>query len=98
MDFLTSPAFAIVGVAGMIGWVVTTWLRVRHGYPLEGSWGQTLKPAMNGEQFERLKLLTQENAQMAAELGALRDRVQTLERIVTDGGARLHAEIDGLRH
>ena len=53
---------------------------------------------MNGEQFERLKLLTQENAQMAAELGALRDRVQTLERIVTDGGARLHAEIDGLRH
>ena len=53
---------------------------------------------LTGEQFERLKLLTQENAQMAAELGALRDRVQTLERIVTDGGAHLHAEIDGLRH
>lgn len=98
MDFLTSPAFAVVAVVAMIGWVLTTWIRVRHGYPLEGSWGQALKPAVTVEQSERLKLLTQENAQMAAELGALRDRVQTLERIVTDGGARLHAAIDGLRH
>ena len=98
MDFFNSPVVAIVGVAGMIGWVVTTWLRVRHGYPLEGSWGQTLKPAATSEQIERLRLLTQENAQLAAELGALRDRVQTLERIATDGGNRLSAEIDSLRH
>ncbi len=98
MEILTSPVFAIVGVSAMIGWVITTWLRVRHGYPLEGSWGQTLKPATTNEQTERLKLLTQENAQMSAELGALRDRVQTLERIVTDSGAQLSARIDGLRH
>ena len=51
--------------------------------------------AMTGE-IE--SLLTQENAQLAAELGALRDRVQTLERIATDGGNRLSAEIDSLRH
>ena len=98
MEFVTSPAFVVVGVAAMIGWVVTTWLRVRHGYPLEGSWGQTLKPAVTNEQVERMRLLTQENAQLAAELGALRDRVQTLERIATDGGNRLSAEIDSLRH
>lgn len=98
MEVLTSPVFAVVGVAAMIGWVITTWLRVRHGYPLEGSWGQTLKPVATNEQTERLKLLTQENAQMSAELGALRDRVQTLERIVTDSGAQLSARIDGLHH
>lgn len=98
MEFLTSPAFAVVGVAAMIGWVFTTWLRVKHGYPLEGSWGQPLKPVQTNEQLERLKLLTSENAQLQAELGALRDRVQTLERIATDGGSRLSREIDDLRH
>ena len=98
MEILTSPVFAVVAVAGMIGWIVTTWLRIRHGYPLEGSWGQTLKPVTTVEQTERMKLLTQENAQMAAELGALRDRVRTLERIVTDTGAHLSERIDGLRH
>jgi hypothetical protein len=98
MEFLTSPAFAVVGIAGMIAWVFTTWLRVKHGYPLEGSWGQPLKPIQTNEQLERLKLLTSENAQLQAELGALRDRVQTLERIATDGGSRLSREIDDLRH
>jgi hypothetical protein len=98
MEFLTSPAFAVVGVAAMLGWVFTTWLRVKHGYPLEGSWGQPLKPVQTNEQLERLKLLTSENAQLQAELGALRDRVQTLERIATDGGSRLSREIDDLRH
>lgn len=98
MDFLTSPAFAIIGLAAVVGWVFTTWLRVKHGYPLEGSWGQSLKPAHSNETIERLRLLTSENAQLQAELGALKDRVQTLERIATDEGRRLSREIDDLRH
>lgn len=98
MEFVTSPGFVVVGVAAMIGWVITTWLRVKHGYPLEGSWGQTLKPAQNNEALERLKLVTSENAQLQAELGALKDRVQVLERIATDDGRRLSREIDNLRH
>ncbi len=98
MEFLTSPAFAVVAIVGMIGWVATTWLRVKNGYPLEGSWGQTLKPAQTNEHIERLKLVTAENAQLQAELGALKDRVQTLERIATDSGSRLSREIDDLRH
>lgn len=98
MEFVTSPAFAVVGVAAMIGWVITTWLRVKHGYPLEGSWGQAMKPVQNNEALERLKLVTSENAQLQAELGALKDRVQVLERIATDDGRRLSREIDNLRH
>lgn len=98
MDFITSPAFVVVGVVAIAGWVFTTWLRVKHGYPLEGSFGQALKPVQTNEQIERLKLLTSENAQLHAELGALKDRVQTLERIATDSGSRLSREIDDLRH
>ncbi len=97
-SFVPSPAFIIVGLAAIGGWVVTTWLRMRHGYPLEGTWGQEIKPVTTNETTERLRLVTQENAQMAAELGALKDRVQTLERIATDSGTRLANEIDGLRH
>lgn len=97
-ELVIHPAFVVVALGAIGAWVFTTWLRVRHGYPLEGSWGQPLKPMHNKEQIERLKLLTAENAQLQAELGALRDRVETLERIATDGGNRLAREIDDLRH
>jgi hypothetical protein len=97
-DIFREPAFMIIAIAGIAGWVFTTWLRVKHGYPLEGSWGQALKPVQNNEALERLKLVTSENAQLQAELGALKDRVQVLERIATDDGRRLSREIDNLRH
>lgn len=97
-SFMTSPAFMIVGLAAIAGWVFTTWLRMRHGYPLEGTWGQEIKPVASNETIERLRLVTQENAQMAAELGALKDRISVLERIATDSGSRLSLEIDNLRH
>lgn len=98
MEMLGGPAIVAIAIAGVAGWVFTTWLRVRHGYPLEGSWGQTLKPTINNEQVERIRLLTAENAQMAAELAAVKERVVTLERIATDAGSRLASEIDRLKH
>lgn len=97
-DALQTPAVLLIAVVAIGGWVFTTWIRVRHGYPLEGSWGQKLKPEVNRETMERIRLLTQEHAQTSAELGALKDRVAVLERIVTDRGGALAAEIDGLRH
>ncbi len=98
VDIFTNPAFVMVSMAAIGGWVFTTWLRVKHGYPLEGSWGQTLKPGQSNETVERIKLLTTENAQIGAELAALKDRVQTLERIATDSSSRVAREIDSLRH
>jgi hypothetical protein len=97
-ELMTHPAFVVVAMAAIGGWVFTTWLRIKNGYPLEGSWGQALKPVQTNEAVERLRLLTSENAQMQAEVGALKDRVQVLERIATDGGNRLSREIDNLRH
>ena len=86
-----------VGLAGVFGWIHTTRLRIKHGYPLEGMWGQSLKPAVTTEAMERVKLLTQENAQLRAEVSAMQERLQVVERIVTDGGYRLGHEIERLR-
>lgn len=86
---------AIVAIS-VGGWVITTWLRIKNGYPLETSWGQPLHPSSDKEAQERIKLLTQENAQLRAEVGSVKDRLATIERIVTDDGARLAREIDSL--
>ena len=78
------------------GWVFTTWLRIKHGYPLESSWGRAIHPHTDKESMERIKLLTTENAQLRAELGSVKDRLETIERIVTDQPLRLAKEIDQL--
>ena len=93
-----APVIALVGIAAVAGWVFTTWLRIKHGYPLDGVWGQAVYPKkMNEEAIERIKLLSTENAQLRAELGAMKDRLANVERIVTDDSHRLTQEIESLR-
>lgn len=86
-----------LGAAGIAGWIHTTRLKIKHGYPLEGMWGQSLKPSSDAESKQRISLLTQENAELRAELGSVKDRLINVERIVTDGGYSLGSEIDALR-
>lgn len=92
-----TPLVVIVGVAGVIGWVATTWMRIKNGYPLDGAWGQAVYPKTDGEAVERVKLLTQENAQLRAEIGSVKDRLANVEKIVTDSGYHLTHEIERLR-
>lgn len=87
----------LIGGLAIVGWIFTTWLRIRNGYPLETSWGKPLHPSTSNETTERVKLLTQENAQLRAELGSVKDRMATVERIVTDDSHRLTADIEALR-
>ncbi len=95
---LLTPAVIGVGVASLsLAWVINTWLRVRHGYPLENSWGKAVYPQKNDEAVERVRLLSQENAQLRAELGSMKDRLASVERIVTDSGYQLGHEIERLR-
>ncbi len=92
-----APVVAIVGLSGVAGWVMTTWMRVKHGYPLDGAWGQAIYPRKDDEMVERVRLLSQENAQLRAELGSMKDRLIVVERIVTDSGNLLSHEIERLR-
>jgi hypothetical protein len=87
---------AIVGLAAVVAWTFTTWLRVKHGYPLDGPWGKPVYPKSGDETIERVRLLSGENAQLRAELGSMKDRLATLERIVTDDSHRLTQEIEAL--
>ena len=91
------PAVAVIAGICVAGWVLTTWLRIKHGYPLDGAWGQAVYPKNNDEAMERIKLLSQENAQLRAEVGAVKDRLANVERIVTDDSHRLTQEIEALR-
>jgi hypothetical protein len=90
------PYVALVVAVSVGGWVFTTWLRIKNGYPLETSWGTPLHPSSDRESAERIKLLTSENAQLRAEIGSVKDRLETIERIVTDKPSRLAREIESL--
>ena len=91
------PLIAVIVSVAIGGWVLTTWLRIKNGYPLDGAWGQAVYPKKDDETVERVKLLTQENAQLRAELGSMKDRLANVERIVTDAPSRLAHDIDLLR-
>ena len=95
--YLLIPILGIAcGLLGIAGWIFTTWLRIKNGYPLDGTKGQPIYPGIDQESFERIKLLSTENAQLRAEMGSVKDRLETIERIVTDEPARLSREIDQL--
>ena len=97
-DFLLQlfPYIAIIVVVSVCGGVLSTWLKIKNGYPLSNSWGMPMHPQSDKEAGERIRLLTTENAQLRAQLGSVMDRLETLERIATDQPSRLARDIDAL--
>src|SRR3712207_39907 len=90
------PYIAVIVSVSAAACLVTTWLRIKNGYPLETGWGKPLHPRTDKESSERIKLLTNENAQLRAEIGSLKDRLENIERIVTDRPSKLVREIEAL--
>ena len=86
-----------VSLGGIFASVHNTRLKIKNGYPIKRMWGQSLKPEMTSEAMERVKLVTQENAGLRAELAAVKDRLAVVERIVTDKGFDVARQIDQLR-
>ena len=90
------PLVAVIVCVSVGGWMFTTWLKIKNGYPLENAWGLPIHPATDKEAMERVKLLTAENAQLRAEIGSVKDRLENIERIVTDKPSMLAREIEAL--
>lgn len=90
------PLVVAIVALGVGGSLLNTWLRIRNGYPLQNSWGMPIHKKTDQESVERIKLLSSENAQLRAEIGSMKDRLETVERIVTDQPSRLAQEIDRL--
>lgn len=90
------PTAAIIAVVAVCGSLLNNWLKIRNGYPLSNSWGMPIHPKSDRELVERVRLLSSENAQLRAEIGSVKDRLETLERIATDQPSRLARDIDSL--
>ena len=90
------PAFVIALVAiCTIGWVITTAIRAKHGYPLTDDWGNTVH--RSDPSHDSTKELAAENEQLKATVGRLEERLKVLERIATDPSRQLADEIEKLR-
>ena len=88
----------IVGItSGPVAWMFTTWIRARHGYPLEGKKGELIGRDGDLSINRKAELLTAENERLTGQISRLEERIAVLERIATDPAERTAREIDALR-
>ena len=91
------PEFVIAIIAiSTFGWIVTSWIRAKHGYPLENEWRGTTRKE-DPEAARQIESLSAENGAFKAQIGRLEDRLAVLERIATDPAERTAREIERLR-
>jgi len=94
------PAFVLAIIALSIGgWMFTTWIRAKHGYPVENEWGGTVHRT-DPDADRKIALLTDDNAKLAGQVSRLEERISVLERIATENNgqaAELANQIDRLR-
>lgn len=91
------PNFVLAIIAiSTIGWVATSWIRARHGYPVEGEWGGSVSKS-DPDAERKIALLSSEDARIAGQVSRLEERIAVLERIATYAPSRLTAEIERLK-
>ncbi|MEN3749732.1 hypothetical protein TPR58_21340 [Sphingomonas sp. HF-S3] len=79
-----------------MGWLISSWIRAKHGYPIENEWtGTTSKTGPDADR--KIELLSRENERLTGQISRLEERIAVLERIVTDPAERTAREIDSLR-
>ena len=96
---MTGGQFFVIAIIAIstFGWLASSWIRARHGYPLENEWsGTTQKGSPDAER--RIELLTNENEGLKGQIGRLEERLAVLERIATDPAERTAREIEQLRN
>lgn len=91
------PFFVITIIAmSFAAWIITTWIRAKHGYPIENEWGGTTSKSDLAAN-RKIELLTNENGALKNKIGRLEERLAVLERIATDPAERTAREIEKLR-
>lgn len=91
------PEFVIAIIAiSTAGWVITSWIRAKHGYPVENEWSGMSHKGDPGAKRE-ITQLTDENDALKAQVERLNERLAVLERIATDQPGRIAREIEQLR-
>ena len=97
MNF-AGPNFVIAIIAiSTLGWVLTSWIRARHGYPLENEWSGMACKNGRPDEARKVELLTNENERLMGQVSRLEERIAVLERIATDPAERTAREIERLR-
>jgi hypothetical protein len=92
------PEFVVLIILiSTIGWIANTWIRARHGYPVENEWSGVTHKQDSPESSRRFELLTSESAGLKAQMSRLEDRIAVLEQIATDPAQRTAREIENLR-
>lgn len=86
----------VLTIALTVGWVITTWIRAKHGYPVEDTLGFSVHPVKHTDEQALQKRLNDELAARDRTIADLKERVEVLERIVTDKSTRLSESIDRL--
>lgn len=94
---------AIIAIS-TIGWIATSWIRARHGYPIENEWSGVVtkwQGIMNDGDApaaeRKIELLSAENEKLVGQIARLEERIAVLERIATDPAERVARQIDALR-
>ncbi|SER73608.1 hypothetical protein [Sphingobium sp. YR768] len=91
------PAFILSIIAmSTLGWVVTTWVRARHGYPVENEWSGVAHRT-DPDAGRKIDLLSNENEKLVGRISRLEERIAVLERIATDPATRTARDIEALR-
>ena len=97
MEF-AGPNFVIAIIAiTTAGWVLTSWIRAKHGYPLEDEWGGKTARDDDLAATRKIELLSSENEGLKGQVCRLEERLAVLERIATDPAERTAREIERLR-
>jgi hypothetical protein len=92
MNWSVPVMMALIFAAIGVSIIATTWIRAKHGYPLENSDGSvSTKLADTNAKLEA------ENKELKRQVSQLLERVSVLERIATDPAERTAREIEALR-
>jgi cell division protein FtsB len=91
-----SFVFGIILVT-TLGWVITSWIRARYGYPVSNEWGVSVDKSEGPSSARQIELLSTENERLKGQITRLEERLAVLERIATDPAERTAREIENLR-